>query len=107
MKAWRLSFSVSVLFLLANKAIGQTDTINYSGFYIKSPGIFTASPPMIFSQRAKKVMYNPKLSLFTNDGVDMRISKKPKLNLNLKVDISTNPSLPAASVFTLGLKINI
>jgi hypothetical protein len=107
MKAWRSSFSASVLFLLVNKAIGQTDTTKYTSLRIKSPGVFTISSPMIFGQQAKKVTYDPKLSLFTNAGTDVRFSKKSKLSLNLKVDISTNPSLPAACVFILGLKINI
>ena len=61
----------------------------------------------MFGQRDKKATYDPNLSFFTGAGTDVRFSKKFKLNLNFKVNISTNSGIPVMSVFSLGSKINI
>jgi len=72
-----------------------------------SPEIYIISSPLMFGQQDKKATYDPNLSFFTGAGTDVRFSKKFKLNLNFKVNISTNPSIPVMSVFSVGSKISI
>ena len=72
-----------------------------------SPEIYVISSPIMFGQRDKKATYDPNVSFFTGAGTDIRFSKKFKLNINFKVNISTNSSTPLMSVFALGSKINI
>lgn len=72
-----------------------------------SPEIYLISSPVMFGQKDKKATYDANVSFFTGAGTDIRFSKKFKLNINFKVNISTNPNLPLMSVFALGSKINI
>ena len=72
-----------------------------------SPEIYVISSPVMFGQRDKKATYDANVSFFTGAGTDVRFSKKFKLNVNFKVNISTNSSIPLMSVFALGSKINI
>ena len=72
-----------------------------------SPEIYIISSPLMFGQQDKKATLDPNLSFFTGAGTDVRFSKKFKLNLNFKVNISTNPDVPVMSVFAIGSKINI
>jgi len=72
-----------------------------------SPEIYIISSPLMFGQRDKKTTYDPNLSFFTGAGTDIQFTRKFKLNLNFKVNISTNSSVPVMSVFALGSKINI
>ena len=72
-----------------------------------SPEIYIISSPVMFGQRDKKATYDPNLSFFTGAGTDVKFSKKFKLNINFKVNISTNPNVPVMSVFAIGSKINI
>ena len=74
---------------------------------IISPEIYLISSPMMFGQQDKKATYDPNISIFTGAGTDVRFSKRFKLNLNFKVNISTNSSIPVMSVFSIGSKINI
>jgi hypothetical protein len=74
---------------------------------VLSPEIYIISSPLMFSQRDKKTTYDPNISFFTGAGTDIQFTRKFKLNLNLKVNISTNPSTSVMSVFALGSKINI
>jgi len=72
-----------------------------------SPEIYVISSPVMFGQRDKKATYDPNVSFFTGAGTDVRFSKRFKLNINFKVNISTNQSIPLMSVFALGSKINL
>jgi hypothetical protein len=72
-----------------------------------SPEIYIISSPIMFGQRDKKATYDANVSFFTGAGTDIRFSKKFKLNINFKVNMSTNPNIPLMSVFALGSKINI
>jgi len=72
-----------------------------------SPEIYIISSPIMFGQRDKKATYDANVSFFTGAGTDIRFSKKFKLNVNFKVNVSTNPGIPLMSVFALGSKINI
>jgi hypothetical protein len=72
-----------------------------------SPEIYVISSPVMFGQQDKKATYDANVSFFTGAGTDVKFSKKFKLNVNFKVNISTNPNIPLMSVFALGSKINI
>ena len=72
-----------------------------------SPEIYIISSPVMFGQQDKKATYDPNLSFFTGAGTDVKFSKKFKLNINFKVNISTNSNVPVMSVFAIGSKINI
>jgi len=72
-----------------------------------SPEIYIISSPVMFGQQDKKATYDPNLSFFTGAGTDIKFSKKFKLNINFKVNISTNSNVPVMSVFAIGSKINI
>lgn len=72
-----------------------------------SPEIYIISSPLMFGQQDKKATYDPNVSFFTGAGTDIKFTKKFKLNVNFKVNISTNPSIPVMSVFALGSKINL
>lgn len=74
---------------------------------VVSPEIYVISSPVMFGQRDKKATYDANVSFFTGAGTDIRFSKKFKLNVNFKVNISTNPSISLMSVFALGSKINL
>ena len=74
---------------------------------VVSPEIYVISSPVMFGQRDKKATYDANVSFFTGAGTDIRFSKKFKLNINFKVNISTNQSVPLMSVFALGSKINL
>jgi hypothetical protein len=72
-----------------------------------SPELYIISSPIMFGQKDKKATYDANVSFFTGAGTDIRFSKKFKLNINFKVNISTNPSTPLMSVFAFGSKINL
>jgi hypothetical protein len=72
-----------------------------------SPEIYLISSPVMFGQQDKKATYDANVSFFTGAGTDIKFSKKFKLNVNFKVNISTNPNIPLMSVFALGSKINL
>ena len=72
-----------------------------------SPELYVISSPVMFGQKDKKATYDANVSFFTGAGTDVRFSKKFKLNINFKVNISTNPNIPLMSVFAIGSKINL
>lgn len=72
-----------------------------------SPEIYLISSPLMFGQQDKKITGDPNISIFTGGGTDVQFSKRFKLNMNFKVNISTNPNVPVMSVLSLGSKINI
>jgi hypothetical protein len=72
-----------------------------------SPEIYVISSPVMFGQQDKKATYDANVSFFTGAGTDIRFTKKFKVNINFKVNISTNPDVPIMSVFALGSKINL
>lgn len=72
-----------------------------------SPELYIISSPIMFGQKDKKATYDANVSFFTGAGTDIRFSKKFKLNINFKVNISTNPNTPLMSVFAFGSKINL
>jgi len=84
-----------------------TRPLKVSKKQIVSPEIYVISSPIMFGQQDKKATYDANISFFTGAGTDIRFSKKFKLNINFKVNMSTNSSIPLMSVFALGSKINL
>ena len=44
---------------------------------------------------------------FLGSGFDYQISKRFKLNMNYKANISSNPEIPILSFFLIGSKVNL
>jgi len=72
-----------------------------------SPELYIISSPAMYGQKDKTATYDRNVSFFTGAGTDLAFSKKFKLNINFKVNISTNKDVPLMSVFSLGSKINL
>jgi len=72
-----------------------------------SPEIYLISSPIMYGQKDRVATYDYNVSFFTGAGTDVAFSKRFKLNLNFKVNISTNSNVPLMSVFSLGSKINL
>jgi hypothetical protein len=71
-----------------------------------SPELYIISSPVTYGQKDRIATYDRNVSFFTGAGTDLNITRKFKLNLNFKVNISTNPSVPVMTVFSTGSKIN-
>jgi len=72
-----------------------------------SPEIYLISSPLTNVQRLHTTNYDRNISIFTGGGTDVRVTKTFKFNLNLKVNISTDPTVPPMTAFTIGSKINL
>jgi hypothetical protein len=72
-----------------------------------SPELYLISSPVMYGQKDRQISYDRNVSFFTGAGTDVNFSRKFKLNLNFKVNISTNPNVPLMSVFAIGSKINL
>jgi hypothetical protein len=72
-----------------------------------SPELYIISSPAMYGQKDKTATYDRNVSFFTGAGTDLAFSKKFKLNINFKVNISTNKDVPLMSIFSLGSKINL
>ena len=72
-----------------------------------SPELYIISSPVMYGQKDRVATYDRNISFFTGAGTDLSITRKFKLNLNFKVNISTNPSVPVMNVFSIGSKINL
>ena len=71
-----------------------------------SPELYIISSPLMYGQKDRQISYDRNISFFTGAGTDVTFSRKFKINLNFKVNISTNPSVPLMSAFSIGSKIN-
>jgi hypothetical protein len=74
---------------------------------ILSPELYVISTPLIYSSVDKVTVSDRTFSAFIGTGVDYQISKKFKMNLNYKLNMSTNPDFPILSFFLIGSKINL
>ena len=72
-----------------------------------SPELYIIASPVSLDQRTGVVTQNPNISFFTGGGTDLRVTKTFKLNVNLKVNISTDRSTSPMTAFTVGSKINL
>ena len=74
---------------------------------ILSPELYIISTPLIYSSVDKVTVSDRTFSAFIGTGVDYKISKRFKINMNYKLNTSTNPDFPILSFFLIGSKINL
>lgn len=74
---------------------------------ILSPELYIISTPLIYSSVDKVTVSDRTFSAFIGTGVDYQISKRFKINMNYKLNTSTNPDFPILSFFLIGSKINL
>jgi|688.fasta_scaffold76538_5 hypothetical protein len=74
---------------------------------ILSPELYIISTPLIYSSVDKVSVSDRTFSAFIGTGVDYQISKRFKVNMNYKLNTSTNPDFPILSFFLIGSKVNL
>ena len=74
---------------------------------IISPEIYIISTPLVYSTKEKVTVSDRYFSGFVGSGVDYQISKRFKVNVNYKANLSTNPQFPILSFFLIGSKVNL
>ena len=72
-----------------------------------SPELYIISSPVMYGLTDRIASYDRNVSFFTGAGTDLSITRTFKLNLNFKVNISTNPAVPVMNAFSVGSKINL
>jgi hypothetical protein len=72
-----------------------------------SPEIYIISTPVIYSTKDKITQTDRYFSGFIGSGFDYAITKRFKVNLNYKANLSTNPTYPVLSFFLIGSKVNL
>lgn len=74
---------------------------------ILSPELYVISTPLIYSSVDKVSVSDRTFSAFIGTGIDYQISKRFKVNMNYKLNMSTNPDFPILSFFLIGSKVNL
>jgi hypothetical protein len=74
---------------------------------IVSPELYVISTPLVYSSKDNVSITDRYVSGFIGSGFDYQISKRFKLNVNYKANMSTNPEFPILSFFLIGSKINL
>ena len=72
-----------------------------------SPELYIISTPLIYSAKEKITTTDRTFSAFIGSGFDYQITRRFKLNMNYKANLSTNPEFPILSFFLIGSKINL
>jgi hypothetical protein len=72
-----------------------------------SPEIYVMSTPLVYSTKEQVTITDRYFSGFLGSGFDYQISKRFKINMNYKANLSTNPEIPILSFFLIGSKINL
>ena len=72
-----------------------------------SPELYVISTPLVYSSAEKTTVKDRTFSAFIGTGVDYQITKKFKVNMNYKANMSTNPDFPILNFFLIGSKINL
>ena len=72
-----------------------------------SPELYLISAPLIYSTKEKVTTTDRTFSAFIGSGFDYQITRRFKLNINYKANLSTNPEFPILSFFLIGSKINL
>ena len=72
-----------------------------------SPEIYLISTPVVYSSIDKITVTDRYFSGFLGSGFDYQLSKRFKINVNYKANLSTNPEFPILSFFLVGSKINL
>lgn len=72
-----------------------------------SPEIYLISTPVVYSSVDKITVTDRTFSAFIGSGFDYQISRRFKLNVNYKANLSTNSEFPILSFFLIGSKVNL
>jgi hypothetical protein len=72
-----------------------------------SPEIYVISTPLVYSSIEKMTVTDRTFSAFLGSGFDYQITKRFKINMNYKANLSTNPEFPILSFFLIGSKVNL
>lgn len=72
-----------------------------------SPELYIISTPLIYSTKEKITTTDRTFSAFIGSGFDYQLTKRFKLNMNYKANMSTNPDFPILSFFLIGSKISL
>ena len=72
-----------------------------------SPELYIMSTPLVYSTKEQVTITDRFFSGFLGSGFDYQISKRFKVNLNYKANLSTNPEIPILSFFLIGSKVNL
>lgn len=84
-----------------------TRPIKVNKNFILSPEIYVISTPLVYSTKEKVTVSDRYFSGFIGSGFDYQISKRFKVNVNYKANLSTNPQFPILSFFLIGSKVNL
>jgi hypothetical protein len=84
-----------------------TRPIKVNKKFILSPEIYVISTPLVYSTKEKVTVSDRYFSGFIGSGFDYQISKRFKVNVNYKANLSTNPQFPILSFFLIGSKVNL
>lgn len=74
---------------------------------ILSPELYVISTPLMYSSVDKVSVSDRTFSAFIGTSVDYQFTKRFKVNMNYKLNTSTNPNFPVLSFFLIGSKINL
>lgn len=72
-----------------------------------SPEIYLISTPVVYSSVDKITVTDRYFSAFLGTGADFQLTRRFKINVNYKANLSTNPEFPILSFFLVGSKINL
>lgn len=72
-----------------------------------SPELYIISTPLIYSTKDKITTTDRTFSAFIGSGFDYQLTKRFKLNMNYKANMSTNPDFPILSFFLVGSKVSL
>lgn len=75
--------------------------------FTMSPEIYIMSTPLVYSTKEQVTITDRYFSGFLGSGFDYQITKRFKVNMNYKANLSTNPEIPILSFFLIGSKINL
>jgi hypothetical protein len=95
------------LFLSPSLTAFYTKSLKINDRLVISPEIYIISTPLVYSSVEKVTVTDRTFSGFLGAGFDYQITKRFKVNVNYKANVSTNSELPILSFFLIGSKINL
>lgn len=95
------------LFISPSVTAFYTKPFQVNKKFTVSPEIYLISTPVVYSSIDKITVTDRYFSGFLGSGFDYQLSKRFKINVNYKANLSTNPEFPILSFFLVGSKINL
>jgi hypothetical protein len=95
------------IFLSPSLTAFYTKPLKINDRLVISPEIYIISTPLVYSSVEKVTVTDRTFSGFLGAGFDYQITKRFKVNVNYKANVSTNSELPILSFFLIGSKINL